>query len=155
MSIVFDMYGNIIPSKVNKKQKLTDEQKEIIKDVKAKHNTDIDNETRSFYCIEHNRFHKHLYKGKPSQTYLKCLKSGNILKFKDDFSTSELFRMNFSKKWNQDNADYYKKEKKVKKVIQECLKSDYCKAYECKDYENDDFRCEVSKECNDFIPKSN
>lgn len=113
MSIIFDMYGNVIPSKVNKKSKLTNEQKEIIKEVKAKHNTDIINETRTYFCIKHNRFHKHLYKGKPSETYLKCLKSGNIVKFKDDFTNTELFRMDFSNKWNQEKADYYKKEKLI------------------------------------------
>jgi len=109
MSIIFDMYGKLIPSKVNKKRKLTDEQKEVIRKVQLKHEIDISNETRTYFCRLHNRFHKYLFKNKPSQTYLKCLQSGNILKFKDDFSNNELFRMDFSKKWNQEKADYYKK----------------------------------------------
>ena len=117
MSIIFDMYGNIIPSKINKKRELTDEQKEIIKEVKKKHKTNINDETRTYFCTVHKRFHKYLYKGIPSQTYLKCLKSGNILKFKDDYTNTELFNMDFSKKWTQEKADYYKKPKNQEGVI--------------------------------------
>lgn len=107
MSIIFDMYGNVIPSKINKKQHLTIEQKEIIREVRIKHKTDIINEKRTYFCIKHNRFHKYLIGNKPSKTYLKCLKSGNILKFKDDYSNTELFKMDFSNKWNKDKANYY------------------------------------------------
>lgn len=106
MSIIFDMYGNIIPSLVKKKCKLTDEQKEIIREVRTTHKTDIINETRTFYCREHNRFHKKNRGNKPNQTYMKCLKNGNIVKFKDDYTNSELFRMDFSNKWNQEKANY-------------------------------------------------
>lgn len=108
MSITFDMYGNVIPSKINKKQELTQSQKEIIREVRTKHKTDIVNEKRTYFCKVHNRFHKHLTGNKPSKIYLKCLQSGNVLKFKDDFSNSELFKIDLLKKWNQKNANYYK-----------------------------------------------
>ena len=109
MSIIFDMYGNIIPSKVNKKQKLTNEQKQIIKEVEKSHEIDINNETRTYFCIFHNRFHKYSVGSKPSKTYKKCLESGNCYEFKDNYTTTELFKMDFSNKWNQEKADYYKK----------------------------------------------
>lgn len=112
MSIIFDMYGNIIPQKIKHKKELTNEQKEIIREVRKKHNIDINTETRTYFCNIHNRFHNYLWQNKPSQTYIKCLKSGNILKFKDDYTNSELFKMSFSKNWNQEKADYYKNNKK-------------------------------------------
>ena len=31
-----------------------------------------------------------------------------MFKFKDDYTNNELFRMDFSKKWKQEKADYYK-----------------------------------------------
>ena len=102
---------NIIKNKTKYNQKLTDEQKEIIKDFKEKHKSDIEKETRTYFCKIHKRFHKHLYKDKISQTYIKCLKSGNMLRFKDDYTNTELFKMDLSKKWNQKNANYYKKVK--------------------------------------------
>ena len=159
MSIIFDMYGKRIPNVVKYKPKLTDFQKDIIKEVSKKFDIDIKTENRTFFCKKHQCFHKAIRGNKPNQTYIKCLKSGNIIKFLDNYSTSEQFKISFSKQWNQDKANYYKNnKKKVINVdipkIHECLKSDYCKAYESKDYEKDDYRCEVSNECNDFIDKN-
>ena len=108
MSIKFDMYGNIIPNKMSFKPKLTDLQKEIISEFKNKHSTDLESETRTYFCKVHNRFHKYLNGSKPSQTYIKCLKSGNMYKFKDDYTQSELFHMDRKKKWTQEKANYYK-----------------------------------------------
>ena len=160
MSIIFDLYGNVIPKVVKFKPKLTDFDKDIIKEVVKKFDIDIEKENRTFYCKKHKCFHKAMRGSKKNQTYVKCLQSGNIEKFLDDFSTSEQFKMSFKNNWNQDKADYYKNNKKkqikvdIPKKIQECLKSDYCKAYESKDYEKDDYRCEMSFECNDFIDKN-
>ena len=159
MSIVFDMYGNVIPKVINFKPKLSEFDKDIIKEVSKKFDIDITTENRTYFCNKHKCFHKKLRGNKPSQTYIKCLQSNNIEKFLDDYTTSEQFKMSLKKNWNQDKANYYKNnKKKIIKVnipkIQECLKSDWCKAYESKDYENNDFRCEVSNECNDFIDKN-
>lgn len=157
MSVIFDMYGNRISTKVKYKPKLTDFQKDVINEVSKKFDIDIETEKRTFFCKKHNCFHKKLHGNKPNKTYINCLQSGNIEKFLDDFTTSEQFRMSFSKQWKQENANYYKNSKKKivkiekKPEIRECLKSHFCKAYESKDYENDDYRCELSNECNDFI----
>ena len=98
MSIEFDMYGNIIPKKVSFKPKLTDLEKSVITEFKEKYSIDLKNETRTYFCKIHKRFHKHLIGNKPSITYIKCLKSGNMFKFKDDYTNNELFKMDFSKK---------------------------------------------------------
>ena len=108
MSIVFDMYGNVIPRIVKYKPKLSDLDKDIIKEVSKKFEIDINTETRSFFCNKHQCFHKKVRGNKPNQTYIKCLQSGNIVYFKDDLTTSELFTMSFRKNWNQDKANYYK-----------------------------------------------
>lgn len=109
MAIIFDKNGKLIREKIKYKPKLTDIEKDIIQNVNDKFNINTEKETRTYFCKVHNRFHKHLYKNEPSKTYIKCLESGNILKFKDDYTISELFQMNFREKWNQEKADYYKK----------------------------------------------
>ena len=45
--------------------------KPIVRDIPRKKKTKI--EKRTYFCNKHNRFHKHLFQGKPSMTYKKCL----------------------------------------------------------------------------------
>jgi len=107
--ISFDKDGKYIPEKItrdypkNKKPKI---------------------EKRTFFCNKHNRFHKHLFHGKPSTTYIKCLfktktvidkdgkkhkipnrmeNSDNFYKFKDDIDNYQLFIMDFKNKWNRES----------------------------------------------------
>lgn len=49
MSIIFDMYGNVIPQKIKHKKELTNEQKEIIREVRKKHNIDINTENKNIF----------------------------------------------------------------------------------------------------------
>ena len=109
MSILFDMYGNIIPRTIKYRPKLSDLDKDIIKEVSKKFDIDINTETRTYFCKEHKIFHKAFRKDKKNQTYAKCLQLGNIEKFLDDYSTSEQFKMSLKKQWNQDKANYYKR----------------------------------------------
>ena len=68
----------------------------------------IKKEKRTFFCSKHNCFHKYKFHGKPSKTYQKCMTEGNVLKYKNDYTSNELFLMNFRKNWKQEKANYYK-----------------------------------------------
>lgn len=66
-------------------------------------------EKRTYFCEKHKIFHKHLFQGKPSKTYRKCLNSGNLYEFKENIDNYDLFKMDFKRKWKNQAKKQNKK----------------------------------------------
>jgi len=54
----------------------------------------------AYFCNKCNRFHSYLTKGKPSETHLEHFAYKRM--YKSEFTQSELFKLDFKKKWKRE-----------------------------------------------------
>ena len=63
----------------------------------------------TYWCYEHNRFHRYKYKGKPSQTWLNCLNTNNFGGYKKDMTDTQILAHTLPKSLKRYSIESHKK----------------------------------------------